>query len=186
MSENRLGEAVASSVDQDGRPTAANAGRVIVQGAIGGIIAGVVFALFEMATAFVMMGGMDAAAMPLRMIGGIAIGSQALEPSYPLATAAGAGIGVHMALSAIYGGLFGAGVWAFGRSASTGLIVGAAVVFGLALWAGNFFVVAPIAGWNWFPQMTDPVVQITAHGLFFGVPLGLWVARSMRRGGTRG
>jgi hypothetical protein len=54
-----------------GTPT--DLGWWVKQGAIGGIIAGIVFALFEMIAAALMMGA-DAFVMPLRMIGAIALG----------------------------------------------------------------------------------------------------------------
>ncbi|MFL5802367.1 MAG: hypothetical protein ACJ8CR_11600 [Roseiflexaceae bacterium] len=44
--------------------------------------------------------------MPLRIIGAIALGQQALEPSYALVTAALVGLVVHMTLSIIYGVVF--------------------------------------------------------------------------------
>jgi hypothetical protein len=76
-------------------------------GAIGGLIAGIVFAMFEMIVAALMM-GMDAFWMPMRMIGAIVLGQAALDPSYSLATAGLVGIVVHMMLSVIYGVIFGA------------------------------------------------------------------------------
>jgi hypothetical protein len=54
-------------------------GRWVKHGIIGGILAGIVFAMFEMVMAVVQMGP-DAFFMPLRMIGGMALGAQALDP----------------------------------------------------------------------------------------------------------
>ena len=53
------------------------------------------------------------------------------------------------------------------------------------LWVVNFYLIAPIFGWTWFPEMTDPLVQFVAHAGFFGVPLGLYVAWALRRGTPR-
>jgi hypothetical protein len=151
-------------------------GAWILQGVIGGIVGGIIFAMFEMAWGY-LQGGFDMGVAPLRMIGGIALGPQALEPSYSLVTAAAAGIVVHMVLSMIYGGAFALGVGLIAPRAGTGPIVVAGIVVGLALWVVNFFVIGPVAGWKWFADMTDPAIQAIAHGGFFGIPLGLYVAR---------
>jgi hypothetical protein len=153
-----------------------NWGTWILQGGIGGIVAGIIFAMFEMAWGY-LQGGFDMGVAPLRMIGGIALGPQALEPSYSLIIAAVAGIVVHMVLSMMYGGAFALGVGLVAPRTGTGPIVVAAIVVGLALWVVNFFVIGPVAGWKWFADMTDPTIQAIAHGGFFGIPLGLYVAR---------
>jgi hypothetical protein len=82
-----------------------------------------------------------------------------------------------MVLSVIYGAAFSLHVGYLAPRASTGAIVGAGIVGGLALWVVNFFVLGPALGWRWFAEMTDPLVQAVAHGAFFGIPLGLYVAR---------
>lgn len=153
-----------------------NWGHWALQGVIGGAIAGIVFSMFEMAWGY-LTGGMEMAVAPLRMIGGIALGSQALEPTYPLLTAAVAGVLVHMPLSMMYGAAFALAVGAIAPRSGTGALVVAGIVVGLALWVVNFYIVGPAAGWTWFAQMTDPVVQAVAHGAFFGIPLGLYVSR---------
>jgi hypothetical protein len=51
---------------------------------------------------------------------------------------------------------------------------------GFALWIVNFYVIAPIAGWNWFPDGTDPLVQFVAHTFFFGSALGIYLDRFAR------
>lgn len=74
----------------------------IRNGLIGGIVAGIVFAAFEMAVAAI-LDGMAAIFMPLRMIGAMALGPDALDAAYSLVTAAAGGVAVHMVLSMIYG-----------------------------------------------------------------------------------
>ncbi len=78
-------------------------GSAIMTGAIAGAIAGIVFAMFEMIVAEIQGNGFF---MPLRMIGAIVLGEEALQPSYSLASAASAGMAVHMMLSVIYGVVF--------------------------------------------------------------------------------
>ena len=151
----------------------------VKQGALGGLIAGIVFAIFEMIMAAILK---DAFFGPLRMIGGIALGSEALQPSYALTTAVVVGIVVHMINSIVFGLIFGlivAAVPALART--TTILVVAASVYGLLLWLVNFYLIAPIAGWNWFPTMTNPVVQFFAHTFFFGSVLGIYLDRLRAR-----
>jgi hypothetical protein len=138
-----------------------------------GIVGGLIFAVFEMVATAVMMGP-DAAFMPLRMIGGIALGARALDPGYPLITAALAGVLVHMVLSIAFAIFFSVLVPA---TVSSGTLAILGMGFGIGLWIVNFFVIAPIAGWNWFPEQTNPIVQLIAHGLFFGCPVGWYLGR---------
>jgi hypothetical protein len=139
-----------------------------------GIIGGLIFAAFEVLAAVAMMGP-EAAFMPLRMIGGIVLGEQALDPGYPLFTAALAGLIVHMVLSVMFAIVFAAIVPRSTRSTAALAILG--IGFGIALWIVNFFVIAPFAGWTWFPERTDPFIQAVAHALFFGLPVGWYIAR---------
>ena len=159
----------------------AELGRWVKHGAIGGLLTGFVFALFEMVMATVQMGG-EAFFMPLRMIGGIALGSQALEPgSTSLLEAGGAGIAVHMMLSATFGASVAAvaGLVAPIRSSTVALVAWTSLA-GLTLWLVNFYVIAPIGGWRWFPDGTDPVIQFIAHTFVFGSLLGLYLDRAVR------
>jgi hypothetical protein len=146
-------------------------------GAIGGVIAGLVFAVFETIAA-VVMDGLPAMFMPIRMISGIVLGAGAMDPSFPLITALIAGVLVHLVLSAIFGvivGLIGFTIPALSQSTGMWLIVTS--LFGLALWIVNFYVIAPIGGWNWFPMQTNPIIQAIAHTLFFGTALGMYLDR---------
>jgi uncharacterized membrane protein YagU involved in acid resistance len=109
----------------------------IKAGALGGFIAGIVFAMFEMIVAALLMGS-DAFWMPMRMIGAIVLGEQALLPTYALATAAIVGLVVHMMLSIIFGLVFG-GIVALvpALAQSAGTLIVAASVYGrrpVSLW----------------------------------------------------
>jgi hypothetical protein len=164
----------------EARVPARSWGAWILQGVIGGIVAGIIFATFEMVWGYV-QGGLDMGVAPMRMIGGIALGPQAMDPTFPVATAAVTGAAVHMVLSMIYGAAFSLGVGLVAPRARAAAIVVAAIVFGLVLWVVNFFVIGPAAGWSWFAQKTDPTIQAIAHGGLFGVPLGLYVGRFRQR-----
>lgn len=145
----------------------------LTQGAIGGIVAGVIFAAFEMMASAAMMGP-EAFFMPLRMIGAIVLGPAALEPTYNLWGAGFAGLIVHMVLAVIYGAVF-ALIFGGLRSPAVDIAVGAA--YGLALWLINFYVIAP-AMFPWFTE-ANPMIQFIAHVVFFGAVLGwyMWWAR---------
>ena len=141
-----------------------------------GIIAGLLFAVFEMAATAVLM-GVDAVFMPLRMIGAMALGSAALDPSYSLLVAAFAGVVVHLMLSVVFTAVF---AWIASPIASSNGLVIAGGVFGVALWLVNFYLIAPLFGWNWFPERTNAVVQLIAHSVFFGCPVAWMLSRSRR------
>ncbi|HBY99183.1 MAG TPA: hypothetical protein DEP84_35430 [Chloroflexi bacterium] len=152
-----------------------DAGWWFKQGVIGGLIAGIVFAVFEMVVA-ALLNGVNAFFMPLRMIGGIVLGSQALQPAYPLVSAAVTGIVVHMILSMVFGVIFAVIVAYIPQLASTpAWLLVSASVFGLLLWLVNFYLIAPAAGWVWFPTNANPVVQFFAHTFFYGTVLGLYL-----------
>jgi hypothetical protein len=116
------------------------------------------------------------------MIAAIVLGAEALEPSYHLPTAAMTGLAVHLVLSVLFTAVFGGIVTAVGRvgeSLGTGHnVVLAGVTFGIGLWIVDFYVIAPLAGWIWFTERTDPAVQLLAHAIFFGWPLGWMLSRS--------
>lgn len=141
---------------------------------LAGIIGGVVFAVFEMIAAALLMGP-AAFVMPLRMIGAIVLGEAALDPGYSLAVAGMAGVVVHMVLSVGFALVFAAGASPLDTMRALML---AGIAFGILLWLVNFYVVAPIAGWTWFPERSNVVVQFLAHAFFYGFPLGWYLAKS--------
>jgi hypothetical protein len=121
--------------------------------------------------------------MPLRMIGAIVLGAEALDPGYSLVTAAMTGVVVHMILSIVFAGIFAAlaPVIMAGFPATTGTLTVVGLFFGVALWLVNFYAIAPLAGWSWFPERSDPMVQFLAHTIFFGGPVGWMFSRAMPR-----
>jgi hypothetical protein len=144
----------------------------LVPGALLGIVAGVAFALFEMLAAWGMGDGFW---MPLRMIGAIVLGEEALQASYSLPGAAAAGAVIHLALSAVFGaGLGLVAALVRGLTTSRGVLVAAGSLYGLALWLVNFYAIAPVA-FEWF-QDADPLVQFVAHTFVFGTLLGALLA----------
>ncbi len=149
-------------------------GTWVVGGVVAGLIAGVVFLVFEMVVAGVMG---PSAFGPARMIGAIGLGEGALppQPSIGLGTVLPVALIIHFINSAVYGAIFGVIVGLIGAlRSSRAALVGAATVFGFALWIVNFYVIAPVA-FPWF-GMANPVVQFLAHTFFFGTILGLLLA----------
>jgi hypothetical protein len=138
-----------------------------------GVAGGLIFALFEMVVAAAMQ-GMASALMPLSMIGAMMLGPATLDPSYSIGVAAITGVIVHLVLSVAFAFLLAAMLsphWAGTQVALAG------VVFGLGLWLVNFYVIAPLAGWDWFPR-SNAIVQAVAHAGFFGCPVAWMLARS--------
>lgn len=146
-------------------------------GLVGGIVAGIVYAMFQMITAAV-LNGTDAFFMPLRMIGAMAIGMSALDPATSLLTAGAAGSVIHMVLSMMFGVAVAAIlalVPALSRTTTSTVVV--ASVAGFGLWILNFFILARIFGWTWFPDTQNLAVQFVAHTVMFGTVLGLVIDR---------
>lgn len=146
----------------------------IKHGTIGGIVGGLGMMMAEMIIAALM--GMDAF-MPPRMIAGMALGQRAMEPATPLMTAAPVGLLIHMMLSIIYGLIFAWLLSVIPALRSTAALIVATSFFGLLLWLVNFYVIAPPAGWVWFPTMANPVQQFVAHVFGFGTVLGVYLDR---------
>ena len=147
-------------------------------GALTGVLAGLVFALFQVIMSAAGLG------TPLSglivMVEGVTFGSGSGSISAPAIAApeiAIAGL-THLVLSAIYGAVFGAVASKVGALRSNRIaLIGAATVFGLLIWIVNFFVIAPVA-FPWFAQ-TNGVVQFIAHTLFYGAVLGLLLEVTM-------
>lgn len=149
--------------------TSASMGKWIASGAIMGVIAGLIFAVFEMVVAGILQGTFWG---PLRMIGAIVLGSGALDPGYSLLTAIIAGLIVHVVLSAIYGIIFGVIAAALPKAHQNRInLIWIASAFGLLLWLVNFYIIAPLL-FPWFTT-ANPIVQFIAHTFFFGTALGL-------------
>jgi hypothetical protein len=101
-------------------------------------------------------------------------------PSFPAASAVGAGLGVHFLNAAVYGVGFTAAVLSVPalRDHRAALVV-VGLLFGLALWLINFYVIAPPAGWVWFPTQANPIQQFISHVFAFGTLLGVYLDRAL-------
>jgi hypothetical protein len=142
----------------------------------GGLVAGIAFVAFEMVASAVLM-GVDAAFLPLRMIAGIMLGAQALNPTYPLISVLPITLVVHLILSMAFALIFVAVLQPTSALRSTTTLLLSTSIYGLVLWLVNFYVIAPIMGWGWFADETNPLVQFLAHTFFYGWILGAWLGR---------
>ena len=147
-------------------------------GALMGIFAGLIFALFQVLIAIAALGPLPSELVV--MVEGVAYGGVPTPTGAPAVAAPAIAIAalIHLVLSAVYGAIFGAvapRVRALRNDRRA--LVGAATVFGLLIWIVNFFVIAP-AAFPWFAE-TNQVVQFFAHTLFYGTVLGLLLAVTM-------
>ncbi len=154
-------------------------GWVVRHGIIGGIVAGLVFAVAEMIGS-VLMG--DQLLAPLSAFASVPIGQP--PPEIDMSTALVVGPLWHLLLSVIYAVVFAVAVQMVpALRSSTAAIVVAATVWGTVLWAVNFYVVAPAIGRPWF-TMAPVIPQFIFHAFFYGTVLGLYLA-SVRPAGWR-
>lgn len=137
----------------------------------------VTFPLAEMVGYAIAYGTQDLL-LPVRQLAAIAVGEQALDRDFSPATVLlVGGVVLNVALNVAFCAIFAAVLVVVPRLAATGRrLVGAATAFGILLWLFNFYVFTPLVGWDWFPDLHDPVVEAVAHTVFFGVPLGAWLA----------
>lgn len=151
------------------------------QGVAGAFIAGISFIVYQMLIAWLVTGFFFS---PLRMIAAMLLGPDALATWYSLFAVALVGIGIHFIFSIIFGLIFGRIIARRQDMASTrrGLVFMAST-YGFLLWLINFYVIAPIFGWMWFPALTDPFLQgFIGHTFFFGTVLGYYFARRLHAG----
>ncbi len=155
--------------------------RWLVNGLAMGIVAGIIFAMFEMIMAAILGDGFFG---PLRMIGAIVLGPDALVPAYSLPVAALVGMVVHLVLSGIFGLIFGLIASSLRFVRASGLSLGiSATIFGILLWMVNFYLIAPVA-FPWF-GMANPYVQFVSHAFFYGTALGLLLLARRLPAGVR-
>jgi hypothetical protein len=147
-----------------------------------GLTAGLIFAGFAMVTSGI-SSGTGAATDPLRMVAAIVLGPTAVI-RHPFALASTVGLCLHLLLSTAFARLFAVTVTGFATATegelmtTTATTAIAGIFFGAALWLMNFYIVAPLAGWTWFPANVHHVVAFVGHAFFFGLPLGWLFGRA--------
>lgn len=124
------------------------------------------------------------AVWPLRIAASLLLGTAVLEADAAFGPAVVTGTIIHLALSASFGLVFAA-LMARWRPLRRSLAAasGAGILYGLLIWLVNFYAIAPVYGWTWIPDVTDPLALAIAHAFGFGLPLAgyLYIAASPRR-----
>ncbi len=149
-------------------------GSLAFHGVVGGLIAGLAFAIADILVAVVFFGAPFYT--PLRVIGTI-INPAAFEASYPPIQASLLGLLVHAFFSAAYGLIFVylvnlAGLISY--PASIQVLLGS--LYGLVLWVVNLLIIAPI-GLPQYAILGPYVAGFTIAHFFYGLALGVYVAR---------
>jgi hypothetical protein len=125
-----------------------------------------------------------AAIWPLRIAASLLLGTAVLEADAAFGPAVVTGTIVHLALSAFFGLTFAA-IMARCRPMRQSLAVAGAagMLYGLLIWLVNVYAIAPVYGWTWIPEVTDPLALAIAHAFGFGLPLAgyLYLAAAPRR-----
>lgn len=154
--------------------------RWIGHGAVGGILTGVLFIMFQLLIAAFQTGG-EGFFLPLRAMSTLIVGPEALQPDFPLVRAGLTGIAASLALAAIGGMLLGllVGLIPGVRNSEIGLM-GAGGLYGLGVWFGVGLGLAP-GGWVRYIQLSDSVIQLVAYALFLGAALGAYLAYVLPR-----
>ena len=146
-------------------------GRRLVRGAVGGVVAGLVFAAVTMWFAHSTGGKAE---MPLRMISTIVKGDQAMAAG---TTSVALGAVVHLALSALFGMVFALAV---PRFRTNGTVALAGTAYGLLLYVVNFLVLTPLVFTTF--RMANQPFEVFAH-LVFGTLLSFaFFGSGLRRG----
>lgn len=152
------------------------AGTVLREGLVGGLVAGAILALAEMALAAATG---DSPATPWAMAASILLGATARSAPFGPAIFA-IGFAVHAILSALFGLLWGAVARSVSRDVrdAFGPHGIAAAIYGALLWLVNFQVIARFV-YPWFLE-ANGFAQLLLHTFFFGLPLGLFLAARLR------
>jgi uncharacterized membrane protein YagU involved in acid resistance len=143
----------------------------LLRGAVGGILAGMVFAAVTMWFADSTGGKVT---MPLHMISTIVKGDKAMAAG---TTSVGLGLLVHLVLSALFGVLFALAV---PRLRSNGTVALAGTLYGVVLYVVNFLVLAPLA-FTVFQNANQPF-ELFAHMVFGTLLSFAFFSSGARRG----
>jgi uncharacterized membrane protein YagU involved in acid resistance len=143
----------------------------LLRGAVGGVLAGLVFAGVTMWFAHSTGGKPE---VPLRMISTIVKGDAAMAAA---TTSPALGAVVHLLLSALFGILFALAVPLF---RSNGSVAPAGTVYGLLLYVVNFLVLTPLAFRTF--RMANQPFEVFAHLAFGTLPWFAFFGSGARRG----
>lgn len=156
---------------------ASDVGRSVKEGAIGGLIAGAIFAVAYVLAS--MIAG-DAAIVPFRRLASVLLGPDALT-SVSATAAVFVALVAHFYLSTMFGlfyGIYNSALTMKTRSSmQRQAIVGS--LYGVILWLINYNIFARYR-YPWLLELAQ-APQALLHALFYGLPLGLLYASAERR-----
>jgi uncharacterized membrane protein YagU involved in acid resistance len=143
----------------------------LLRGAVGGVLAGIVFAAVTMWFTDSTAGKAD---MPMLMISTIVKGDKAMAAG---TTSLGLGVLVHLLLSMVFGMLFALAV---PRLRSNGTVALAGTLYGALLYVVNFLVLAPLAFTTF--KMANRPFELFAHVAFGTLLSFAFFSSGARRG----
>ncbi len=152
-------------------------GRSVKEGAIGGLIAGVIFAIAYILASLI---AGDAAIIPFRRLASVLLGTDALTTTSPPTVVVIALI-AHLYLSTMFGlfyGVYNSALTMRTRSSPRRQAV-VGMIYGVMLWLINYNVFARYR-YPWLLALPQ-APQVLLHALFYGLPLGLLYATAERR-----
>jgi len=147
---------------------------LVKHGAVGGIIAGFVFAMVEMLSAVAMGNSVFA---PWRAFASILLGAAVLDPAkVALGVAILVGLMAHFGLSIIFGAVYGLLMSMFRerRRQSYGTEASLGIIYGVILYLVNFQIFGRLI-YPWFLEMPQ-IAQAIYHAFAFGLILALYYA----------
>jgi hypothetical protein len=147
----------------------------LIVGAVAGLVGGLVAAIFM--TAVAVSSGSDAW-VAAKVAGTSFLGSRALQPGFD-AGAVLAGILGHLAVSAIWGALFGV----LAATLPAPATMAAGVLWGMIVWLAMYYVVLPALGIAYVVSDTPLAVAAGQH-VVFGVAVALTFVGLRRRLGS--
>jgi len=142
-------------------------------GAIAGVLAGVLFIMFQMMVAGFQTAG-EGFFLPLRATATLFAGPEAMQPDFPLTRAVGLGFGAHILLSALGGMLLGL-LAALGLAGWGVGLIAVGALYGLLLWLLAGLGIAP-SGWVQYMRASEALVQVFAYVVFFGIAVGSYLS----------
>ncbi len=157
-------------------PTGLHYGSIIGQGVIGGLLAGVVLTIYESLAAYILVQNIFGF---LRLAGATVVGEQALTDVWAFTSEGLIGLVVIGAFSIVAGILFALIVGAVAPfHSSAGSIIISGLAFGFLMWLVIYYAVAPVFNWFWLIPNSSTFWQgFLGFTVFFGLPLGLYLAR---------
>lgn len=150
---------------------------IIREGALAGLIGGAVFAAGQILAGA--LSGMPPGA-PWQFFLSVLRGGEGIHEEVTF-TAFVVGAAIHVALSLLFGMIFGAIVAQIGRPVRNSLAIEltGGALYGLVLWVINVQIVGQFL-YPWYLAELNPAVQALIHALFFGVPMATWLALRIR------